>query len=111
MNPNTPIPRHVITESLKITGKERTLKAARENQHLSAGDYEHTFQQQLCRPTGTGMIYSKSWKKKKKEKKSPTENILPSKAVLLNRRRNTEFSRKAKAEAFSTKIDLTRNFK
>lgn len=60
MNPNTPIPRHVITESLKITGKERTLKAARENQHLSAGDYEHTFQQQLCRPTGTGMIYSKS---------------------------------------------------
>lgn len=29
MDPNTPIPRCAITESLKIAGKERTLKAAR----------------------------------------------------------------------------------
>lgn len=94
MDPNTPIPRRAITESLKITGKERTLKAARKNQHLMCRELLAHFSAATLQDNGNWHdIFKKLEKKKKKEKKSPTENILLSKAALLNRRGNVEFQK------------------
>ena len=55
------MPRHILIKLAKTKNKERLLKAAREKQRVT---YKGSpiclmliFQQQLCRPEGTGRIY------------------------------------------------------
>ena len=64
VNPKRPTLRHIIIKLSKAKDKERIIKEKREK-HLVT--YKGTpirlladfFQQQLCRPEGSGMIYSK----------------------------------------------------
>lgn len=61
MNPMRPTSSHIIIKMLKVKDKERILKAARVKTtcYLQGNPHMTIFQQQLCRPEGSGMIYSK----------------------------------------------------
>ena len=63
INPKRTIPRHTVIKMAKIKDKERILKAARKKQQVTYKGtpikLSLTFQQKLCRPEGSGMIYSK----------------------------------------------------
>ena len=56
-------PRHILIKQPKIKFKEKILQPAREKQKLTykgfAIRYQLIFQQQLCRPEGSGRIYLK----------------------------------------------------
>ena len=62
-NPRRNTPRHILIKLTKIKDKEKILKAAREKKQVT---YKGTpirlsadfFQQKLCRPEGSSMIYS-----------------------------------------------------
>ena len=63
INPRRNSPRHILIKLTKIKDKEKILKAAREKKQVT---YKGTpirllqmFQQKLCRPEGSGMIYLK----------------------------------------------------
>uniref|UniRef100_A0A8D1T019 L1 transposable element RRM domain-containing protein n=1 Tax=Sus scrofa TaxID=9823 RepID=A0A8D1T019_PIG len=61
INPRRKTPRHILIKLTKIKDKEKILKAAREKkQHRREprSGYRQIFQQKLCRPEGSGMIYS-----------------------------------------------------
>ena len=85
-----------VNQTAKIK-TEKILKAVREKkQHKREPlkGYWHIFQQKLCRPEGSGMIYLKWWK----EKKPPTKITLPSKFLIQIWRRNENLYRQAKAK-------------
>ena len=83
MNPKRPTEEHFVIKLSKVKDKEIILKAAREKQLIT---YKATpirlsadfFQQKLCRPKGSDMIYSKL------KGRTFTKNILPGKVIIQN---------------------------
>ena len=60
INPRRNTPRYILIKLTKIKDKEKILKAAREKkQHTREPrkGYRQIFQQKLCRPEGSVMIY------------------------------------------------------
>ena len=61
INPRRNTPRHILIKLIKIKDKEKILKAAREKKQVTYKgtpiSYQQIFQQKLCRPEGSGMIY------------------------------------------------------
>ena len=62
LDPNRPIPRHIIIKMQKIKDKERILKAARERQRVTykgVSIRQLISQKKFCRQDATGKKYSK----------------------------------------------------
>ena len=66
--PRRNTPRHMLIQLTKIKDKDKILKATREKKQTYKGTpikvISRFFQQKLCRPVGTGMIYLTWWKEK-----------------------------------------------
>ena len=61
INPRRNTPRYILIKLTKIKDKEKILKAAREKKQITSREprlgFQQIFQQKLCRPEGSGMIY------------------------------------------------------
>ena len=83
MNPKRHTPRHTITEMIKVTDKERILKAARKKQLVMHNGTPIRLSADFSAETA-GQKGVAQYIQSAKRKKIPTKNTLPSKVIIQN---------------------------